>query len=111
MELKTFLDDIESRLNEQQEQMILRQWEEFVNGRWNEPYFSPEREKSPSSIQWPEININDCLESDELMVIHQFSTVSANLATGCGGLLFVRPNFGVGTLPSLFGAPPFIMPR
>lgn len=110
-ELKDYLDDIESRLDGQQEQRILDQWEQYVNGRWQESYFMPRRAKSESGIEWPEININDCLESDELMIIDQFAKVSQNLSRGFGGLLSVRPNFGVGTLPSLFGAPPFIMPR
>jgi hypothetical protein len=45
------------------------------------------------------------------MVISQFGLVSKALAVGFGGLLSVRSNYGVGIMPSLFGAEPFVMPR
>lgn len=110
--IDTYLDDIENRLIPDQEERILEQWRSFARGEWSEPFFEPRRTESPKpSVEWPEININDAIESDELMVIDQFARVSKQLETGFGGLLSVRSNFGVGIMPSLFGTELFIMPR
>ena len=107
-----YLQDIEERLIPEQEDRILTEWHDFAHGRWTETVFVPERTiRLEPGIDWPEVNINDAIENDELMVIDQFSKVSAQLASGFGGLLSVRSNFGGGILPSLFGAEPFIMPR
>ncbi len=109
--LEKYLDDIENRLNPEQEDKIYADWDMFTQKRWKEAYFSPKRVKSVPGFIWPDININDAIESDELMIINQFSFVSSQLANGFGGLLSVRSNYGVGIMPSLFGAPPFIMPK
>jgi hypothetical protein len=109
--IKTYLDDIESRLIPEQEETILGQWRVFARGEWQESFFSPVREKvAPSKLEWPDININDAIENDELMLVDQFKQVSNTLAAGYGRLLTVRSNFGVGILPSLFGSEKFIMP-
>jgi hypothetical protein len=110
--LDDYLRDIEARLLPEQEQAILSRWKVFAEGEWDEPYFAPSRDtRVPPGIAWPEININDAIEDDELMVIDQFARVSRQLEEGFGGLFVVRPNYGVGIMPSLFGAEPFIMPR
>jgi hypothetical protein len=110
--LDTYLKDIEIRLIPEQEEQLLADWRTFARGEGKEPFFSPVRAKKPApAIDWPEININDAIEEDELMVISQFARVSQQLEHGFGGLLTVRSNYGVGIVPSLFGAEPFIMPR
>lgn len=109
--IKTYLEDIESRLIPEQESSILEQWRVFARGEWQENFFCPVRERAvPSTLEWPDININDAIEDDELMLIDQFKQVSDTLAAGHGRLLTVRSNFGVGILPSLFGSEKFIMP-
>lgn len=110
--LEPYLQDIERRLVPEQEQRILESWRQFARGEWSESYFVPERTTIiEPEIPWPEININDAIESDELMVIDQFARLSRQLAAGFGGLLTVRSNYGVGILPSLFGTELFVMPK
>ena len=109
--IDVYLADIEQRIIPEQERRILDQWRQFAEGKWSEEVFQPAREeKAPPTVEWPEIRINDALEHDDLMIVDQFSKVSALLENGGGGLLTVRSNFGVGILPSLFGAPRFVMP-
>ncbi len=110
-ELKNYLDDIENRLDPEQEEKILTDWKLFAQRGWKEACFFPRRNPCEPGREWPYIPVNDAIESDELMIISQFSLISEQLQNGYGGLLSVRGNYGVGVMPSLFGAPPFVMPR
>lgn len=106
-----YLEDIESRLVPDQEDRILAEWKAFARSEWTEEYFQPSRDQAiPTGVEWPDININDAIEDDELMIVDQFKRVSDTLSRGDGHLLTVRSNFGVGIVPSLFGAEKFIMP-
>lgn len=110
--LEDYLSDIEARLIPEQEEQLLRDWQRFAEGAWEESFFAPMRkERVPPRIEWPDVNINDAIDSEEIMVIDQFARLSRLLEQGFGGLLTVRSNYGVGILPSLFGAAPFVMPR
>ncbi len=109
--LERYLQDIEERLIPEQEEEIISVWKTFAAGKSDAPIFSPRRSEVPPSVEWPEIHINDALESEELMVIHQFKMVSDRMQNGFGGIFTVRSNYGVGIMPSLYGAELFIMPR
>jgi len=110
--IEYYLDEIEHCIVIDQEEKILTDWDRFSRGEWKENYFNPRRtEFAGRSINPPEININDALESEELMVIDQLTMILTQLSNEEGRLLTFRPNYGVGTLASLFGADPFIMPR
>ena len=109
--LQTYLEDIESRLIAEQEERLLGECETFARGEWTEEYFNPARTTAaPSKLDWPDININDAIEDDELMIISQFTNVSRMIGSNEGRLLTVRSNYGVGILPSLFEVEKFIMP-
>jgi hypothetical protein len=45
-----------------------------------------------------------------MMIYQQLRGVSDILADGGGELLSVRPNYGTGIIPSMYGAEIFIMP-
>ena len=54
--------------------------------------------------------INDAIEDYELMILSQLKMCSDILASGGGEMLSVRANYGTGIIPTMFGAPFFIMP-
>lgn len=109
--LEIYLNDIEERIDVDQEEQLYQDWITFAEGKWQEEYFDPKRTiKTPSKIQWPEININDALEDDDLMIISQFAMCSKELENGSGSIMSVRSNYGVGIIPSLFGVKKFVMP-
>ena len=110
--LERYLTDLENRLNPETETALEQSWKAFADGKILEgPYKPPRRQPCPPAIEWPDININDAISDDELMLVSQFKMCSDQLAEGSGRLLNVRTNYGVGILPSLFAAEPYIMPR
>ena len=114
MMLDQYLTDLENRLDSNQEEMLRQAWIDFADGKveaTGQPFCPPQRIPSAPSLTWPEININDALADEDLMVLSQFKMCSDQLASGSGLLLSVRANYGVGIVPSFFGAEPFIMPR
>jgi hypothetical protein len=111
MELQAYLDDIERRLDEQEEAALFKAWKCFADGALGEGPFEPSpREPREPGIDWPKININDALNDEELMLMHQFAGVSAALGGGGARMHTVRSNYGVGIIPSILGAEIFIMP-
>lgn len=110
-ELRPYFEDIENRIDEQEEQQIYDSWREFSEGSCQGgPFVPPKRKKHPAKITWPRVFVNDALEDENLMLLGQFKNCSDMLENGSGNILWVRPNYGVGILPSLFGAERFIMP-
>lgn len=107
-----YLQDLENRLNVSQETALWENWKSFANLKApkNGPFSPMKRTPSAPSLPWPNIPINDALEDENLMLLREFKSVSDHLAMGDGSILQVRANYGVGILPSLFGAERFIMP-
>lgn len=111
--LDRYLDDLEKRLDADQELALKKAWIQFANGEAEKghPFKPPRRKPSQPAINWPDINMNDAIQDEELMLISQFKLCSDQLADGSNKLLSVRANYGVGIVPSFFGSEPFIMPR
>jgi len=110
--LEQCLEDLESRIDPQEEEALLQQWVDFSEDRFRGDIFSPYRQKqSPPRVEWPVISVNAALEDPNLMVLYQYGDCSAKLATGTGSLLNVRPNYGSSIIPCLFGVKPFVMPE
>lgn len=108
--LDCYLKDLEDRIDEAQEEQLLQDSISFSEGKWQEDFFQPMRRKAiPAHIEWPSLKINEALRDDELMLIREFAQCSSTLARGSGTLMCVRSNYGVGILPSVFGAEPFFM--
>ena len=110
MNLSLYLDDLERRIKPKEEDSLVSQWLSFADGNLSEGFFAPSRSISPPLIVWPEVNINDCIYDLDLMIYQQLKELSEILAGGGGGLLSVRPNYGTGIIPSMYGAEVFIMP-
>lgn len=107
-----FLDDLESRINPKTEQKLQEDWTDFFTHGTGNGLFKPQRQtRSASEIEWPDISINDTLNDNEKMALHQYEVCSRQIASGNGGPMNVRSNFGTGILSSLFGAELFIMPE
>jgi len=107
-----YLNDLENRLDPEQEEALLTAWIGFADGKVGAgPFEPPKRIPAPPGLDWPDIRINDALADEEKMLLSQFKLCSDQLASGSGLLLSVRANYGVGIIPSFFGAEPFIMPE
>lgn len=109
MELKPFLEDIERRINPEEEERLEREWLTFADGKCTDPFFSPKREVSRPSLDYPVMLINDAFGREDWMVYQQLKLVSEELESGKGNLLNVRANYGTGIIPSMFGAEVYYM--
>ena len=111
MDLYKILNDIETRLDETEEEVVLSRWKSFADGtNESEPFQSPGRTPKPVGYDIPYIHINDAVKDEELMLISQFVSVLRALSEGHSGILTIRSNYGVGIIPTMLGAEPFIMP-
>jgi len=110
--LDRYLEDLESRIDPDVEETLWAAWEDFGEDRIEEEIFVPQREQeAPSSVEWPKVRTNACMDDFEQMALQQFGGASDQLEAGSGFVLNVRANYGTGIIPSLFGAEMFIMPE
>lgn len=110
--LTPYLEDLVQRLDPAQEARLMGEWKAFLNGQCPTPFFRPVRKPvPPRDLAWPAVAVNDTLEDNDSMALHQMTQCSGTLAGVAGFFPCVRCNYGVGILPSLFGAELFIMPR
>ncbi len=108
--LRPYLDDLEARIDPDQEERLLAEWAAFSEGRCPTPIFSPRRARpNPPAVDWPRVSVNAALEDYDAMALQQFGAVSRLLAEGGGLLPAVRCNYGSSILPALFGVEHFIM--
>lgn len=108
--LKRCLDDLEARIDPQEEDAILQAWRDFSENRFHGDIFSPRRSRpNPPQVEWPRISINTALEDFDSMALQQFGGVSQTLAEGGGAVLSVRCNYGSSIAPLLFGVEVFVM--
>lgn len=110
MEIKKYLNDLESRIDAEQEEQLLAKWMDFADLKCRENYFLPSRKKRPPLIEWEPVFINDALKDEELMIYQQLRLCSEMLENGTGELLCIRSNYGTPIIPTMFGAELFIMP-
>ena len=110
MDLSFYLNDLERRINPIEEDRLSKEWLSFADCKLTEGVFSPSRQKSAPGIDWPAININECIDNIDNMIYQQLKSISDILAEGSGELLSLRPNYGTGIIPSMYGAEVFIMP-
>lgn len=108
--LKRCLDDLEARIDPQEEDAILQAWRDFSENRFRGDIFSPRRSRpNPPQVEWPAVSINAALEDFDSMALQQFGGVSKTLADGGGAVLNVRCNYGSSIAPLLFGVEVFVM--
>jgi hypothetical protein len=106
-----YLEDLESRIDEETENDLLEQWVAFSEGRTSSDVFLPRRQNLfPSDLEWPAIRVNEALDDYTKMAMQQLRSNSLLLGDrNGGGLLAVRCNYGTGIIPTLFGADLFYM--
>lgn len=110
MNIRPYLEDLEARIDADEEIRLEQEWLRFVDGQCREEIFTPGRKKSEPTISWPHIMINDALKSYDLMILQQLALCSENLRKGNGELLSIRSNYGTGIIPTMLGAEIFYMP-
>lgn len=113
MNINCYLEDIERRINAEEEDALLKEWTMFADGKIssNKPFRPMGRVPKPSGLEWPKININDAINDESLMILSQFAGISKALADGSYRLHMIRSNYGVGIIPTIFGSEVFMMPR
>jgi len=107
-----YLDDLERRIDADEEQRLLDEYQSFFDGKLEKGPFRPaKRSPKPSGLDWPDVFINDALDDLELMILSQLKQCNGVLTNGGNMMMFVRPNYGTGILPSMIGCKNFIMDR
>ena len=110
--LEQCLADLENRIDEEVEQQLLDEWKQFCEVGTPGEIFSPRRAHgSEPGFDWPSIHVNDALDDFDLMAVQQLAGCSRAIADASGGVLCVRSNYGVGILPTQFGAELYVMDR
>ena len=108
--IESYLEDLENRMDPEVEEDLLSQWRVFLDGGMGGKLFSPRRCRSSAPTRaWPRILVNQALDDPESMVLQQLAGCSAALAAGSGAILNIRPNYGTGILPTIYGADVFRM--
>ena len=109
-QLERCLEDLESRIDEAEEEALWAQWREFTDGHFTGDLFCPQRTTpNPARVEWPTVTVTQALASFEAMVLQQLSGASETLAAGGGAILNIRANYGTPIIPSLFGVEIFYM--
>lgn len=103
MDLTIYCQDIEARIDVACEEQLKSQWITFASGALETGMFIPQRKPVKSQIEWPEVNINTAFDDVDLMIYFELKQVSDLLASSNGVLLNMRPNYGTGIIPSMFG--------
>lgn len=103
--LHACLEDLERRLDPAVEDALVADYRAFLDGQWAEDVFTPRRARAVApGVTWPAVDVNAALDDPDLLALQQYADCSGALAAGNGRLPVVRANYGVGILPSLFGA-------
>lgn len=110
MDIRPYLEDLESRIDVDVEEQNLADWQMFCRGQWKQDAFAPRRAKTaPARLPWPEVRINAAFADPDLMILNQLIGCSAALTRGAGSLMAVRCNYGVPILAMPFGTELFMM--
>lgn len=104
-DITVYLDDLERRLNIDEEERLLQEWRLFASGGWPGELFIPCRnpvERGP--LVWPKIGINAAIEGDyALMLLSQLYGVQEVICSTGGHVPMVRANYGSTILPTMLG--------
>ncbi len=109
--IKQYLEDLENRLDEKEEEELLKSWYVFADQKLeNQSYFDPKRNPKPSKLEWPDICFNETYDDYDKMIYKQLLRCNDQLTKGGGELLVFRSSFGVGLIPSMFGCEIKLLP-
>lgn len=108
--IEQYLEQLEEQIDPEVEDQLQTDWLDFTEDQFSGDIFSPKRAKQlPADIDWPEVSINSAQLDLDAMVLQQYGACSRQLASGSGGLMTVRANYGTGIMPTIFGAELFVM--
>ncbi len=112
LNLTPYLEDIERRIDEREEEAIYRAWVDFANGNAapGGTFRPPQRTPRAAGVEWKHVNVNDALADEDLMILSQLERCHTALSAPSDTLMMMRANYGVGNIASLFGVEKFIMP-
>ena len=110
IDIRPYLDDLERRIDPEQELRVEQEWLDFADGKCQNAFFQTSRAARKPGLDWPHIMVNDGLKDYDLMILQQLAMASASLENGTGDMLCLRSNYGTGIIPTMFGAESFIMP-
>ena len=112
IDLTPYLECLEDMIDPDQEDKLFKEWKSYADGLNKDAPFQPTlRKPCPHKLEWPKIYINDAYEDETLMILSQFGMIAEELRRGSQHMLTVRSNYGVGIIPSMFGAEIFLMER
>ena len=112
MDIRRYLEDLENRLDEQQEEKLLQDYYRFADRQMTDrSYFDPKRVPAKSALEWETVYFNDTYDDYDAMLYKQLLRANDQLENGKGELLSFRSNFGVGLIPSMFGCEIRMLPR
>ncbi|MGI5868986.1 MAG: hypothetical protein ACOX9C_06060 [Kiritimatiellia bacterium] len=104
------LEDLERQIVPEVEDRLEADWLAFTEGRFEGAIFSPSRARPcPGALEWPAVSVNQAQADLDAMALQQYGACASQLASGRGGMLCVRANYGTGIMPALFGAEIFVM--
>ncbi len=105
-----FLEDLQNRIDVTQEENLWCEWRKYADGKVEGDTFSPpNRKPAPPKIEWENISINRGIADHDDMILQQFKLCSDVIEKGSNRIMQIRPNYGVGILPSLYGVELFMM--
>lgn len=111
VDIRKYLDDLENRLNENEEEELLKSWYDFADQKLEgQSYFNPSREPKPSGLEWEKVLFNETFDDYDNMIYKQLLRCNEQLTTGGGELLVFRSSYGTGLIPSMFGCEIRTMP-
>ncbi len=103
--LEKYLEDLESRIDAQQEDRLIEHWQRFIHDEIEEDLFIPKREyTAKETLGYPTILGNKAMKDMDLMMLRELNACSNLLTNNVGSLLNIRANYSVGIFPSMFGA-------
>lgn len=112
MDIKKYLEDLENRIDAEQEEKLLADYWRFARRQMKDvSYFKPSRTPSPSNITWEKVYFNDTFDDFDAMIYKQLLRVNDQLTEGGGELFSFRSNYGTGLIPSMLGCKVSMMPR
>ena len=61
MELNKYFEDVEARIDPEQEDRVAAEWKDFCDLKCRDEFFSPRRIPAPPRVEWPRVLINQAL--------------------------------------------------
>ncbi|MBW6473738.1 MAG: hypothetical protein K0B14_11470 [Anaerolineaceae bacterium] len=85
--LERCLEDLEERIDPDEEERLYQSWLDFVENRFQGDFFLPKRMRTnPPGLEYPFVSINSTLEDYDNMALQQYRLCSQQLEKADGYL-------------------------